>query len=64
MVAWSAREQRGFTTNELAGLIQQATGVDVRAVIEQWLAAALALIGYAYGVAPAAGQKRCGFCRS
>ena len=37
MVAWSAREQRGFRTNELAGLIQQATGVDARAVIEQWL---------------------------
>jgi predicted metalloprotease with PDZ domain len=37
MVAWTARERRGFATDELAGLIQKATGVDTSAVIEQWL---------------------------
>jgi hypothetical protein len=37
MVAWAARERRGFTNDELAALIQQATGVDTSAVIEWWL---------------------------
>jgi predicted metalloprotease with PDZ domain len=37
MVAWAARERRGFTNDELAPLIQQATGVDTSPVIEQWL---------------------------
>jgi predicted metalloprotease with PDZ domain len=37
LVAWSARERRGFRIDELAGLIQQATNVDTRTVIEEWL---------------------------
>jgi predicted metalloprotease with PDZ domain len=37
MVAWSARERRAFRIDELAGLIQQATGVDCAAVIAEWL---------------------------
>jgi predicted metalloprotease with PDZ domain len=37
LVAWSARERRAFAIAELAPLIQQATGVDTRAVIAQWL---------------------------
>jgi predicted metalloprotease with PDZ domain len=37
LVAWSARERRGFAVDELGGLIEQATGVDVREIIETWL---------------------------
>jgi len=37
LVAWSARERRGFRVDELAGLIQEGAGVDVRAVIDEWL---------------------------
>ena len=37
MIAWTAREHRGFGTDELADLIRQATGVDTRAVIGEWL---------------------------
>jgi predicted metalloprotease with PDZ domain len=37
MVAWTARERRAFANHELASLIQQATGVEASAVIEQWL---------------------------
>jgi predicted metalloprotease with PDZ domain len=37
MVAWAARERRGFTNDELAPLIQQATGIDTSSVIAQWL---------------------------
>lgn len=37
LVAWTAREQRAFTIEELPALIQTATGVDTRAVIEEWL---------------------------
>ena len=37
LVAWSARERRSFAIDELPGLIQQATGVDARDVIEHWL---------------------------
>jgi hypothetical protein len=36
-VAWTAREQRAFTIEELPALIQTATGVDTRAVIAEWL---------------------------
>jgi hypothetical protein len=39
LVAWTARERRAFTIDELPGLIEQATGVDVRGVMEFWLAA-------------------------
>ena len=37
LVAWSARERRAFTIAELPDLIQQATGVQTRAVIDEWL---------------------------
>jgi predicted metalloprotease with PDZ domain len=37
LVTWAAREQRGFAIDELAGLIEQATGVDTRDVIGAWL---------------------------
>ena len=37
LVAWSARERRGFRVDELPALVQHATGVDVRAVLEEWL---------------------------
>ncbi len=37
LVAWTAREQRAFQTDELPALIEQATGVDTRAVIAEWL---------------------------
>ena len=37
LVEWSARERRGFAIDELPGLLQQATGVDVGPVVEEWL---------------------------
>lgn len=37
LVTWSARERRGFAIDELPGLIREATGVDVRAVVDAWL---------------------------
>lgn len=37
LTAWSAREQRPFTDTELPRLIQQATGVDVRAIVDEWM---------------------------
>lgn len=37
LVAWTAREHRAFANDELAALIQQSTGVDVAAVIGEWL---------------------------
>ena len=37
LLAWSARERRAFSNDELAGLIQQATGVDTVGVIAEWL---------------------------
>jgi predicted metalloprotease with PDZ domain len=37
LVAWTAKEQRAFTVEELPALMQAATGVDTRAVIEEWL---------------------------
>jgi predicted metalloprotease with PDZ domain len=38
MVDWTARERRGFDdVEELASLIRQATGVDVGAVMAEWL---------------------------
>ena len=37
LIDWSARERRGFAIGELAGLIRQATGVDVSQTIDQWL---------------------------
>jgi predicted metalloprotease with PDZ domain len=38
LLAWAARERRGFTTEELAGLLRQGTGVDVADIIATWLA--------------------------
>ncbi|MBP7777629.1 MAG: hypothetical protein KA371_10905 [Acidobacteria bacterium] len=37
LVEWTAREQRAFADDELATLIEQATGVDTRGVIAEWL---------------------------
>ena len=37
MVAWAVRERRGFRNDELATLIQQATGVETSSVIAEWL---------------------------
>jgi len=37
LVAWTARERRAFGTDELPGLIREATGVDVGAVVAEWL---------------------------
>jgi predicted metalloprotease with PDZ domain len=37
LVAWSAREQRAFTDAELPRLIEHATGVDVGAVVDEWM---------------------------
>ena len=37
LVAWTAREQRAFTIDELPGLIRQATSVDVGPVVAEWL---------------------------
>ena len=37
LVAWSAREHRGFAIDELPGLIREATGVDVGGVVAEWL---------------------------
>jgi predicted metalloprotease with PDZ domain len=37
LVEWSARARRGFAVDELAGLIQEATGVDTRDIIDTWL---------------------------
>jgi predicted metalloprotease with PDZ domain len=37
LVDWTAHERRAFRQDELPTLIQQATGVDTRAVIEEWM---------------------------
>ncbi len=37
LVAWTAKEQRAFTLDELPVLLRDATGVDVRAVVAEWL---------------------------
>jgi predicted metalloprotease with PDZ domain len=37
LVTWSARERRGFAVDELPGLIREATGVDVSAILAEWL---------------------------
>ena len=38
LVAWASREHRAFGIDELPGLVQQATGVEVRDLLEAWLA--------------------------
>ena len=40
LVAWSGRERRAFTIAELPDLIQQATGVQTRTIVEEWFAPA------------------------
>ena len=35
--ARAMREQRAFDERELPALIEQATGVDVRAIIDEWM---------------------------
>ena len=37
LVAWTARERRAFTIDELGRLIQDGSGVDVQDVIAEWL---------------------------
>ena len=37
LLGWSVRERRAFANDELARLIQQATGVDTADVIAEWL---------------------------
>ena len=37
LLRWSVRERRAFSNDELARLIQQATGVDTAGVIAEWL---------------------------
>jgi predicted metalloprotease with PDZ domain len=37
LVSWTSRERRAFAIEELPALIQQATGVDVREVMEHWM---------------------------
>jgi predicted metalloprotease with PDZ domain len=37
LVAWTAREQRAFAIEELSELIREATGVDTKTVIDDWL---------------------------
>ncbi len=41
LLAWSGRERRAFRLEELPELLQQGTGVDVRAVFDKWMAAPL-----------------------
>lgn len=38
LVAWTERERRAFRNEELPGLIQEATGVDTRAIMDEWMA--------------------------
>ena len=38
LLAWSAREKRGFRIDELPAIFERPTGVDTRAVMERWLA--------------------------
>ena len=37
LVAWTAREHRAFQIDELGALIEEATGVNTRSVIAEWL---------------------------
>jgi predicted metalloprotease with PDZ domain len=37
LVAWSARERRAFEIEELPDLIEQATGVDTRGIMQEWM---------------------------
>lgn len=37
LVAWTGRERRAFTIEELPRLVREATGVDTQAVVDEWL---------------------------
>jgi predicted metalloprotease with PDZ domain len=37
LVAWSRRNDRPFAIEELPGIFEEATGVDTRAIFEEWL---------------------------
>jgi len=37
LMAWSAANKRGFRIDELPAIFRQATGVDVREIMERWL---------------------------
>ena len=37
LLAWSAKHQRGFEIRELPGIFEEATGVDVRDILQKWL---------------------------
>lgn len=38
LVAWSLREKRSFSLQDLPRLLEEGTGVSVRAVYDRWLA--------------------------
>ncbi len=38
LVVWSERERRAFRNEELPWLIEEATGVDTRAIMDEWMA--------------------------
>jgi predicted metalloprotease with PDZ domain len=38
LIAWSRESRRGFRVEELPDLVQRGTGVEVRSVMEKWLA--------------------------
>ena len=38
LMSWSAREKRGFSIEELPAILKGGTGVDVKDVMERWLA--------------------------
>lgn len=38
LVAWSARERRAFSIDELPSIFETATGVDTREIMDRWLA--------------------------
>ena len=37
LVSWSRKNERAFSVEELPGIFEEATGVDTRAVFEEWL---------------------------
>jgi predicted metalloprotease with PDZ domain len=37
LVAWSRKNERAFTIEELPGIFEEATGVDTRETFEEWL---------------------------
>ncbi len=37
LVSWSRENERPFAIEELPGIFEKATGVDTRAIFEEWL---------------------------